>query len=426
MSNVVVHVENISKLYRIGVRASGSLREKLVQLAAQSKDRISRLIQYTSDGKQGQSDFWALKDVSFEVEQGSVLGIIGSNGAGKSTLLKILSRITEPTEGFIEIRGRVASLLEVGTGFHPELSGRENIYLNGIILGMKKNEIDQRFDEIVSFAELEKFIDTPVKHYSSGMYVRLAFSVAAHMDPEILIIDEVLAVGDAAFQRKCLGKMEETSEAGRTILFVSHNLGAITSLTDQCLYLKQGRVERFGNTQDAIEAYLMDSLIQMGSTRSALDLYRRSFSVESVARIHSLSVSEGLDSDSHLPMGSDFTITMGIEAKTAISDVVVSVTVKTVDGRRVVLFFSWDQNFRLDLDPGNNQVELKIRGLPLTPGQYLVDAGINQSLYTTSYDVVSDFPLFQVIRKNESDAWPNRPWGAIHWGKVQWSTRFKK
>jgi lipopolysaccharide transport system ATP-binding protein len=205
------------------------------------------------------NEFWALKDVSFEIKQGDRVGIIGRNGAGKSTLLKILSRITEPTNGSIRIKGRVASLLEVGTGFHPELTGRENIYLNGAILGMSKAEIKSKFDEIVAFAEVEKFLDTPVKRYSSGMYVRLAFAVAAHLEPEILVVDEVLAVGDSAFQKKCLGKMEEVGKEGRTVIFVSHNMGVMESLCNQGIYLKSGQINFAGSMKQAISIYLSSS-----------------------------------------------------------------------------------------------------------------------------------------------------------------------
>jgi len=201
-------------------------------------------------------EFWALKDVSFDVEQGEVVGIIGRNGAGKSTLLKILSRITTPTEGTIELHGRVGSLLEVGTGFHPEMTGRENIFLNGSILGMKKTEIEEKFDEIIKFAEIDKFIDTPVKRYSSGMYVRLAFAVAAHLEPEILVVDEVLAVGDSGFQKKCLGKMGEVAKEGRTVLFVSHNMGAIHSLCSQCILLDRGKLISYSTTDEIISTYI--------------------------------------------------------------------------------------------------------------------------------------------------------------------------
>jgi homopolymeric O-antigen transport system ATP-binding protein len=235
MSDVAIRVESISKYYRIGERDPyRMLRDVLVRFVSTQARRIgSRLVGGSSenDGDQNQNDFWALRDVSFEVREGEALGIIGRNGAGKSTLLKILSRITLPTRGRAQMYGRLASLLEVGTGFHPELTGRDNIYLNGAILGMRRTEIERKFDEIVSFAEVERFIDTPVKHYSSGMYLRLAFAVAAHLEPEILLVDEVLAVGDVAFQKKCLGKMDDVAKQGRTILFVSHNLQAIAQLT---------------------------------------------------------------------------------------------------------------------------------------------------------------------------------------------------
>jgi lipopolysaccharide transport system ATP-binding protein len=241
-SDVVIKVEGLSKRYRLGQREPiyyQTLRDNLAQKIQGLFNHIFRRSSTDSKSSQAKDNpwIWALKDVSFEVKRGEVLGIIGRNGAGKSTLLKVLSRITEPTLGRAEILGRVGSLLEVGTGFHPELTGRENIYLNGAILGMKKAEIDKKFDEIVAFAEIEKFIDTPVKRYSSGMYVRLAFAVAAHLEPEILLVDEVLAVGDAAFQRKCLGKMEDVAREGRTVLFVSHNIGAISSLCDFALLL---------------------------------------------------------------------------------------------------------------------------------------------------------------------------------------------
>lgn len=256
MSDVAIRVENVSKLYRIGSRQARykTIRESLTAAFASPFHRLRG--NSKSEIRNPKSDYiWALKDVSFEVRQGEVIGIIGRNGAGKSTLLKILSRITKPTQGRAEIHGRVGSLLEVGTGFHPELTGRENIYLNGAILGMKKAEINRKFDEIVAFAEVEKFIDTPVKHYSSGMYVRLAFAVAAHLEPEILLVDEVLAVGDAAFQRKCLGKMGAVAQAGRTVLFVSHNMGAITRLCERSLWLDEGRVHLDGLSQEVVSRY---------------------------------------------------------------------------------------------------------------------------------------------------------------------------
>jgi lipopolysaccharide transport system ATP-binding protein len=257
MSDVAIRVEGLSKQYHIGGPQARykTLRESLVSAAQAPIRRAGRLLRGEA-ATDHQETIWALKDVSFQVKHGEVLGIIGRNGAGKSTLLKILSRITAPTEGTVDLYGRVGSLLEVGTGFHPELTGRENIYLNGAILGMKRNEIERKFDEIVAFAELEKFLDTPVKHYSSGMYVRLAFAVAAHLDPEILLVDEVLAVGDAAFQKKCLGKMGEVASQGRTVLFVSHNMAAVQNLCPRSLLLVSGSLQIDAQTSATVAAYL--------------------------------------------------------------------------------------------------------------------------------------------------------------------------
>ncbi len=254
MTDIAIRVDRLSKQYRVGkVPAYGTLRDALASLRKIPK-RLLRRNETIADDR-----FWALKDVSFEVRRGEVVGIIGRNGAGKSTLLKVLSRITEPTEGEADIFGRVGSLLEVGTGFHPELTGRENIFLNGAILGMQRAEVMRKFDEIVAFAEVEQFIDTPVKHYSSGMYMRLAFAVAAHLEPEILIVDEVLAVGDAQFQNKCLGKMGEVARNGRTVLFVSHNMHAVGSLCERGLFLHHGRVVFHGSATESVTRYLEDA-----------------------------------------------------------------------------------------------------------------------------------------------------------------------
>jgi lipopolysaccharide transport system ATP-binding protein len=247
MSRPIIEVRNLSKVYHLGAIGATSLKDELRHLWARARG---------TDESRKNDEFWALRDVSFDVQPGEVVGIIGRNGAGKSTLLKILSRITQQTAGEITLRGRVASLLEVGTGFHPDLTGRENIYLNGAILGMKKDEIRRKFNEIVAFAEIEKFLDTPVKRYSSGMYVRLAFAVAAHLEPEILVIDEVLAVGDYEFQRRCLGKMNEVAHSGRTVLFVSHSMTAIEELCPQSIFLKNGCIERSGPTRQVVAHYL--------------------------------------------------------------------------------------------------------------------------------------------------------------------------
>ncbi len=259
--STVISVENLSKKYIIGHQKQErytALRDVLTNSAKQFANKLIHPFAEPQNDPTHE-EFWALKDVSFDIKQGDRVGIIGRNGAGKSTLLKILSRITEPTSGKISIKGRVASLLEVGTGFHPELSGRENIFLNGAILGMSKADIKNKFEEIVAFAEVEKFLDTPVKRYSSGMYVRLAFAVAAHLEPEILIVDEVLAVGDAQFQKKCMGKMEDVGAEGRTVLFVSHNMAAISRLCSRCVYLDGGKVVNIGATPAVMECYITAS-----------------------------------------------------------------------------------------------------------------------------------------------------------------------
>ncbi len=278
MNDMAIRVENLSKRYRIGLKEelpdtivgamTGWLRAPLANLRG-----LRRLSHFSANGHDDPDVIWALKDVSFEVAQGEVMGIIGRNGAGKSTLLKILSRITEPTSGRAVINGRVSSLLEVGTGFHPELTGRENVYLNGTVLGMSKAEIDRKFDEIVDFSGVEKFIDTPVKRYSSGMQVRLAFSVAAHLEPEILLVDEVLAVGDVEFQKKCFGKMSEVSSEGRTVLFVSHNMAAIQALCYRTVVLQDSKISFDGLTEDGITHYLrsMDDLMESGSLEKRRD-----------------------------------------------------------------------------------------------------------------------------------------------------------
>ena len=268
MTDLAIRVENLGKEYRIGTAPERyrTLRDTLVQAAGAPFRRARRAL-VRSNGKDGlphEGQIWALRDVSFEVRKGQVLGVIGRNGAGKSTLLKILSRVTEPTEGYAEIHGRVGSLLEVGTGFHPELTGRENIFLNGAILGMKRAEITRKFDEIVAFSEVEKFIDTPVKRYSSGMYLRLAFAVAAHLEPEILVVDEVLAVGDAEFQRKCLGKMSDVAQEGRTVLFVSHNMSAVLRLTQEAIVLNKGRLVLRAPTPAAVDTYMSSGFAQVG------------------------------------------------------------------------------------------------------------------------------------------------------------------
>jgi len=262
-----ISVKNLGKQYQIGAAETkfryNMLRDVLMD-TVYAPVRLAKALIGKSDRRSNQNFVWALKDVSFDVDEGKVLGIVGRNGAGKSTLLKILSRVTEPTTGTVSVRGRVGSLLEVGTGFHPELTGRENIYMNGAILGMRRTEIDKKFDEMVDFSEVGQFIDTPVKRYSSGMYLRLAFAVAAHLEPEILVVDEVLAVGDAEFQRKCLGKMSDVAQQGRTVLFVSHNMSAILRLTQEAIVLKKGQLIKRAPTAEAVDFYLSSGQAESG------------------------------------------------------------------------------------------------------------------------------------------------------------------
>lgn len=267
MTDISISCSGLGKRYQLGERESyKALRDSLVNAVSAPFRRLRSTFNGSKSAATNTPDaFWALKNISLDIKQGEVVGVIGRNGAGKSTFLKILSRITSPTAGEVKINGRVGSLLEVGTGFHPELTGRENVYLNGAILGMKRSEIERKFDEIVAFAELEKFIDTPVKRYSSGMYVRLAFAVAAHLEPEILIVDEVLAVGDTDFQKKCLGKMQSVSQEGRTVMLVSHNMGAIKRLCQKTIYLKQGYLQSFGYTDSVIGQYISQGLSSEGS-----------------------------------------------------------------------------------------------------------------------------------------------------------------
>lgn len=302
--NPIVKVESLSKQYRIGSRDPyGTLRESIVDAVRAPIRRLAR-----RNGGPANETIWALRDINLNVQLGEVLGVIGRNGAGKSTLLKILSRVTEPTEGRIQLYGRVGSLLEVGTGFHPELTGRENIFLNGAILGMRKAEIHRKFDEIVAFADLEKFLDTPVKRYSSGMYMRLAFAVASHLEPEILVVDEVLAVGDAAFQKKCLGKMDDVAKEGRTVLFVSHNMVAVQSLCKRVLWLDAGKIAENGASGATVSNYLNKAF---GRTASAEEVWPDLASApgNDLVRLHGVRLRAQVeDSSGPLTMNSPFTI----------------------------------------------------------------------------------------------------------------------
>lgn len=386
MSDIAIRVDGLSKRYRIGRRESyKTLRDSLTDLMYAPFRRFSLSVPPVSgSNEQPQADggyIWALKDVSLGVKQGEVLGIIGRNGAGKSTLLKVLSRITEPTEGCIEIRGRVGSLLEVGTGFHPELTGRENIYLNGAILGMKRTEIDRKFDEIVAFAEIEKFIDTPVKRYSSGMYVRLAFAVAAHLDPEILVVDEVLAVGDAAFQEKCLGRMSAVSSEGRTVLFVSHNMDAILKLCNRVIWLDNGLAVLDDTPEDVARHYLKEIKKRQVSTLDGLSLDGhpgRRKPLDGVIRLtHCKVLSRGEDRSRGIATGSECRIVLGYKSTVPLTggrtDFII--IFKDAASNRVSACSSLVSSHELDALEAVGEVECRIQRLPLSPGRYFLDIG---------------------------------------------------
>jgi lipopolysaccharide transport system ATP-binding protein len=420
MSDTVICVEHLSKLYRIG-KTTGhrdTLREALAEGWLNLRRSVKARSSSTSDGKEM---FWALQDVSFSVPQGTVLGIIGKNGAGKSTLLKVLSRITEPTSGVAYVSGRIGSLLEVGTGFHPELTGRENIYLNGTILGMRRKEIARHFDEIVAFSGIEKFLETPVKRYSSGMYVRLAFAVAAHLEPEVLLVDEVLAVGDAEFQRKCLGKMQQVAHAGRTVLFVSHNMGAVNALTERCIYLRNGQIAADDMSGKVIEQYLTETQGQHPGGTQSVDLYRREFAPHTPVRTTAIWVNDSSLEAAPIAMGESFAVHVEIQAIERIADANVTIVLKNSRSDRVAVLFSWDREFFLTCEPGVHVVKAQVQDLELPPGRYVVDVGINQSAQTTAYDLIVDYPAFSIATSSGMKHWIDRSWGAVHTSAVDWS-----
>jgi lipopolysaccharide transport system ATP-binding protein len=363
MRDIAIRIKDLSKRFEIGtgkVRYD-TLRDHLV-------GGVTSLFRRNSRSHQGDNIFWALQDISLDIKKGEVVGIIGRNGAGKSTLLKILSRITEPTSGFAEIYGRVSSLLEVGTGFHAELTGRENIYLNGAILGMRKTEIVQKFDEIVAFAEVEKFIDTPVKHYSSGMYVRLAFAVAAHLEPEILLVDEVLAVGDTAFQRKCLGKMGDAARQGRTILFVSHHMAAIEGLCNVAYLFERGRLVQKGDTKEVIEAYLAAS-----STSFATPLSQR-VDRKGDGRLRFTDIDLLLDNNTPtkvLQSGRDVEFSVGYSSVDGnLKNVQMSVDIFTTSGQCMLILNSEMVGMDFESIPQTGRFSCRITRFPLASGQY--------------------------------------------------------
>jgi lipopolysaccharide transport system ATP-binding protein len=385
MSQPAIRVVDLSKEYHIGLaRKSGrTLRETIVDAVTAPLRRTAKLLRGQATGAaELDAIHWALRNVSFEVPRGDVIGVIGRNGAGKSTLMKILSRITEPTRGFAEICGRVGSLLEVGTGFHQELSGRENIYLNGAILGMQKSEINRKFDEIVSFAEIDKFLDTPVKHYSSGMFVRLAFSVAAHLEPEILLVDEVLSVGDVTFQKKCLGKMDQVRRSGRTVLFVSHNMATVENLCSRTIVLQEGKVAFIGPSKDAVKFYLEGMIEREQTADVALADNNRWANVEhskhrspedvvSYTRIE-FKNPEG-ETIPFVRSGEPLVIRLHYCARKAITRPSFGVGISTEHGTLVSYVSTWLCSVEIPvLQCGNGFIDLCIDYVNLMPGRYFL------------------------------------------------------
>ena len=402
MNNVAIRVDGLSKLYTIGEiqQPYRTLRDTVTDIVAKP---IRALRRKTAE-EQEKTSVWALKDIGFEIRKGEVVGVIGRNGAGKSTLLKVLSRITEPTRGYADIYGRVGTLLEVGTGFHPELTGRENIYLNGAILGMKRADIDRQFDDIVAFAEDEKFVDTPVKHYSSGMYLRLAFAVAAHLEPEILLVDEVLAVGDIAFQNKCLGKMGDVARQGRTILFVSHNMGAVRSLCEKGVVLHGGKLAFSGDIGESIETYhklVATTNDRDGATTGA----PRGLGLSSVSL------------DSHtgttIQQGDPVEISTLIHIPREIAGFTLMLVMDDMNQRRVFVLRRDSSDFKRGAWKGTHKITLKVPPLWLEPGLYSLYFKVMFQGESAGHKHVSD--VFHLDVGGKSCGWGSILSPEMHW-----------
>jgi len=406
MSENAIVVENLAKCYLIGHQFSFSRGGPKYTLRDVLRRELGNFKRKASDVLRGRQvvqgheieEFWALRNVSFEVKQGEVIGIIGRNGAGKSTLLKVLSRITEPTEGRLWLRGRVSSLLEVGTGFHPELTGRENVFLNGAILGMTQREIQKKFDEIVAFSEIEKFLDTPVKHYSSGMYIRLAFAVAAHLEPDILVVDEVLAVGDAEFQKKCIGKMDEVSrKQGRTVLFVSHNMEAILKLCGRAIFLESGSIREMGEAKSVVLSYLRSNsasprvivLLRQARTERFLD---------GKARLVRASPSDTAATWS-IPFGQQISLDLCVDVKSPVTQIEILIAVFSVRGFEVATWTNRCSDVQLSVRPGISNYRIQFEDLLLLPGQYSL--GIGLECGRGFEDWIRDAVQFEVISSPE-------------------------
>lgn len=382
MSNIAIEFENISKQYRLGTIGTGTIQHDLNRwwhLVRGKEDPYLTVGETNDRSSKATSDYvWALRDITFNVEQGEVLGIIGKNGAGKSTLLKILSRVTSPTTGSIKAKGRIASLLEVGTGFHGELTGRENIYMNGAIMGMTRKEITSKLDEIVSFSGIEKYIDTPVKRYSSGMTVRLGFAVAAHLEPEILVVDEVLAVGDAEFQKKAIGKMKDVSlTGGRTVLFVSHNLNAVSNLCNKGIVLKDGMVAYTGTSSSAIDYYNRDRNKDSSTKIKIINTGKKAWFTD-FRLINTLG-------DEHVETGQPCAVKIKIESLDDIEKVYVGVGINDINEVRQFTLFNRFYGQYKNLKKGLNEITCLIDSMPLKPGEYLIELFVGTDYDTLDY-----------------------------------------
>jgi lipopolysaccharide transport system ATP-binding protein len=416
MSQPAIRVEGLGKKYRITHETRGrykTLRETVMGAAAAPYRWMK------GDRGTTAEEFWALKDVSFDVQPGEVVGIIGRNGAGKSTLLKVLSRITKPTKGRVELNGRVGSLLEVGTGFHPELTGRENVYLNGSILGMTRREIDKKFDEIVAFAEVEKFLDTPVKRYSSGMYVRLAFAVAAHLEPEILIVDEVLAVGDATFQQKCLDRMRELAKGGITVLFVTHNMDLVPRFCTSAKWFEDGTIKAVGTAQQVTADYLQDSRHMCGTLAELPRRYRRGSGIatfDDCKLIDSL----GRETIRH-SAGHDLTFRLGINSRATFKDVDIAVVLQTPMGARVITSWNREAQVHLSLATGRQYIDCTFHKLMIRPGHR-----VSYSLWLEAIDLldwVEPAGSFEVVETPETRHFSSEPSQGIVLCEQSWKSK---
>lgn len=422
MTETLIKVEGLSKQYRLGVVGTRTMRDDLIKWwsAIRGKENPFLKLGESNDRTQtGNSNYvWSLKDINFEVNQGDVLGIIGRNGAGKSTLLKVLSRITAPTTGSIKIKGRVASLLEVGTGFHPELTGRENIYLNGAILGMKKAEITRKMDEIIAFSSVERYVDTPVKRYSSGMYVRLAFAVAAHLDPEILILDEVLAVGDTEFQNKCLGKIKDISTQGRTVLFVSHNMGSIQNLCNRGLLLNNGEVVFDGKANDAVTEYVARAINFNSANFIEIQPEHRAGGTLNELQVVALELLEGFQFNQYAT-NDEINVELTIYGNQSIDNFRIAFGIYTIQEEGVAAHFT-EPKFSIKKGE-TKKIKLKINNHQLAKGQYYFNFAIgkgNEETGVREFDIVMKTIFFEIAYTDKDHAKGIMMWDQQGWGKI--------